>query len=71
MHSWDNGANAPCFFELEPGLYLSSPALCYLQLSTELDLLGRVRLGFELCSNYAILESGAIAESKPLTSIES
>lgn len=71
VHSWDDGVNAPCFFELEPGLYLSSPALCYLQLSTELDLLGRVRLGFELCSSYAILESGAITESMPLTSIES
>lgn len=70
VHRWDGGANAPCFVELQPGLYASSPALCFVQLCAELDLIGRIRLGFELCSSYAVRENGAINESVPLATLE-
>lgn len=70
VHRWDGGANAPCFIELQPGLYVSSPALCFVQLCAELDLVGRIKLGFELCSSYAVRENGAISEAMPLATLE-
>ena len=70
VHGWAGGVKAPCFLELEPGLHLSSPALCFLQLSSELDQLGLIKLGYELCSTYALAESGAIVDSPPLSSLK-
>lgn len=70
VHDWACGAKAPCFIELEPGLYISSPALCFLQLSSELDQIRLIKLGYELCSTYALTESGAIVDSPPLSSVK-
>lgn len=70
VHDWACGAKAPCFLELEPGLHVSSPALCFLQLSGELEQIGLIKLGYELCSTYALAESGAIVDSPPLCSTQ-
>lgn len=69
VHAWADSAKAPCFLELEPGLHISSPALCFLQLSGELDHIRLVKLGYELCSTYALTESGMIVDSPPLSSV--
>lgn len=70
VHRWDSGAHAPCFIELQPGLYVSSPALCFVQLCAELSLIERIKLGFELCSSYAVRENGAISETAPLATLD-
>ncbi|MGN0077477.1 MAG: hypothetical protein ACI36V_01680, partial [Coriobacteriales bacterium] len=55
---------------LERGLYVSAPAVCYLQLCSTLDLVDCIKLGFELCSTYALTENRTLIESPPLTSKE-
>ena len=66
VHQWRHARNAPCFYELEPGVYAASPELCYLQLARELDFVDCVRLGYELCSSYVVNEHGSIVPSAPL-----
>lgn len=39
--------------EIQPGVYLSGPELCFIQMATHTSLLGAVVLGHELCGTYS------------------
>lgn len=43
---------------LDEGTYVASPELAFLQQATELDAVGLVQLGFELCGTYALAPDG-------------
>ncbi len=52
---------------------VSSPEFTFLQMAQQLDVLGLVQFGFELCGSYALdqdAESGFVARS-PITDVES
>ncbi len=42
------------FSRITPELYVSNPELCFLQMSSLLNLIDLIQLGFELCGTYAI-----------------
>lgn len=67
LHVWSDG-KVPCFVELRPDVHVACPAICFLQLSSRLDLLDCVRLGYELCSSYVPVGS-RLRECAPLMTV--
>ena len=61
------------FFELRPGLYLTSPELTFLRLSERLNENRLAEIGIQLCARYFThLDSGQIVNrTKPLTTPDS
>ena len=53
------------FIRLEEGLYIETPESIFEQMSSYLDTVDLVRLGYELCSTYALdhLRSGKLVDS--------
>ena len=69
MHSWPDAVNAGDFVEVEPGVRLASPSICYMQLCRNLSLVDCVLLAYELCSRYVVDDAGKLREVPPLMSI--
>jgi len=61
------------FVQMESGMVVSSPELCFLQMAGELSLAKLVALGYELCGGYRLDMENADGFRKdlPLTSISS
>ena len=63
------------FVQMESGLVVSSPELCFLQMAGELSLVDIVTLGFELCGRYRLdkesAEGKGFREDLPLTGVGS
>lgn len=57
-HVQDGLQVPPLFCGLGPGIYVSAPELCMLQLSWGADLVRLIELGFELCGTYSPGSSG-------------
>lgn len=57
------------FIRVEPGIFVSSPELCFIQLAPKLSMPALIRLGFELCGTYGITTIGRVnyAQTIPLT----
>lgn len=58
--------------EIEPGIFVSGPELCFIQMASTVSLVGAVVLGHELCgtySHFARMASG-FYERLALTSVE-
>ena len=69
-----NPANmAQGFIELEPGVFASSPELCFIQLCDELDVVDAVRLLGWMAGTYSLESNGDLAriEREPLLCEES
>lgn len=56
------------FVALRKGLSVSSPELCFVQAASMVGLLDLIKLGFELCGSYAVLE-GELISVTPLTTV--
>ena len=52
-HVWSGPIPSRSFIELEPGVFLSTPAFTFLQMATELSLIELVQLGMMLCGFYS------------------
>jgi len=60
------------FIQVEPGLSVSSPELCFVQMASELPLVELMMLGYEFCGNYRLDKVSSPEEGfrkdRPLTS---
>ena len=60
---------------MDSGLAVTSPELCFLQMASELPLVGLVALGYELCGGYRLDPESAKDKGfridRPLASVES
>lgn len=61
------------FIQAEPGLAVSSPELCFVQMASELSLVELMMLGYELCGNYRLNKTsepeGGFHKGRALTSV--
>ena len=63
------------FVQIDSGLVVSSPELCFLQMAGKLPLIGLVALGNELCGKYRLGKENADGKGfrgdSPITSVDS
>ena len=64
-HVWSGPIPSRSFIELEPGVFLSTPAFTFLQMATELSLIELVQLGMMLCGFYSSDPSFGSRASNP------
>ena len=66
------GETKNAFVEIEPGLFLALPPQVFQQMSTFLSTVDLVRVGYELCSRFAIghHKEYELIESAPLTTLD-
>ena len=61
------------FIKAVPGLIVSSPELCFIQMASELSLIKLIMLGFELCGTYRLDPANeperGFRDDQPLTSV--
>jgi len=61
------------FIKAVPGLIVSSPELCFIQMASELSLIKLIMLGFELCGTYRLDPVGeqerGFRDDQPLTTV--
>ena len=69
---WDGCHIGGSFAKASPGVYVSTPEACFLQMATVLSLVHLVQLGMELCGSYTMqpLARGGFEQREPLSSVE-
>ena len=52
-HVWADGVPTRAFIEVEPGVFLSTPAFTFLQMATELTCVELIQLAMQFCGFYS------------------
>lgn len=70
---WGGCSISSSFAKITKGIYVATPEACFLQLANTLPLVDLVKIGFELCGNYALnpCSDQGFTQRGPLTSTKS
>ncbi len=52
-HTWSEPLTERCFVPIGHNVFVASPALCYLQVASSMDMFDLIELGYELCGGYS------------------
>lgn len=65
-HRWRRGGERGSYVKVFKGVYVSSPAMLFLDMASELSLEHLIELGYELCGGFSYRKAGGFCSCDPL-----